>query len=70
MVVKTHKQVGFHFRCGDSSFSTGSTSSSHHHHQHKAPNPECYYDPAVPWKGTSFADDRSIDSPVDEATCG
>ena len=60
--IITTGQVGIHFRCGDSSFTT-STSGS--------PNPECYYDTTgkIPWKGTAFSDDHSIDSPVDAANC-
>lgn len=61
--VFTSHQVGFHFRCGDSSFTTAAGA---------APNPECYFDTTgrVPWKGTAFSDDHSLDSPVDEAKCG
>lgn len=62
-VVSTSKQVGFHFRCGDSSFGAKKGNS---------PNPECYLDPSgkVPWKGTAFSDDHSMDSPLDAAQCG
>jgi hypothetical protein len=61
--VVTSQQVGFHFRCGDSSFTAAAGA---------APNPECYFDTtgAVPWKGTAFSDDHSMDSPIDEAKCG
>lgn len=55
-------QIGFHFRCGDSSF----TSSNNN----KNINKECVYDPAVQWNGTSFYDDLSRDSPMDLAQCG
>ena len=62
----TSYQVGFHFRCGDKSFTKGAMNYlgvvKH--------NPECYYDPKVPWKGTNFLDDQSLDSPVDHAVCG
>jgi hypothetical protein len=54
-------QLGFHFRCGDSSFSAAAG---------KRVNKECVLDPALRWNGTSFADDFSWDSPVDLATCG
>eukprot|EP01032_Pedospumella_encystans_P022571 gene22571-25574_t len=62
-IVSTSKQIGFHFRCGDTSFSATKNS---------APNPECYFDTTdkVPWKGTAFSDDHSLDSPLDEAKCG
>ena len=62
----TSYQIGFHFRCGDNSFTQqkSRTSGSLTH------NPECYYDPKVPWKGTNFMDDKSMDSPVDAASCG
>ena len=57
-------QIGFHFRCGDSSFIAPKPG------EVRTPNPECYYNESLPWKGTVFMDDKSIDSPVDEATCG
>lgn len=60
----TTQQVGFHFRCGDSSFASGRK------HGFSRPNPECFYDPDIPWKGTSFSDDIAMDSPIDAATCG
>lgn len=53
-------QVGVHFRCGDSSFT---------HETSHQPNPQCVYINASHWKGTSFYDDKSLDSPVDLATC-
>lgn len=53
-------QIGVHFRCGDSSFDE----SSHAH-----PNPECYWSPDVPWHGTNFGDDQTMDSPLDLARC-
>lgn len=62
----TSYQIGFHFRCGDRSFDKGAL-------QGEGPikhNPECYYDPKIPWKGTNFLDDQSLDSPVDHAVCG
>ncbi len=59
--AETSLQVGFHFRCGDASFSEKADAK---------PNPECFFDPAVPWKGTNFMDDSSLDSPLDEASCG
>jgi hypothetical protein len=46
-----------HFRCGDSSFATNT-----------ALNPECYVNGT--WKGTSFLEDLSLDSPLDFAACG
>jgi hypothetical protein len=54
-------QLGFHFRCGDSSFSAAAG---------KKVNKECVLDPALRWNGTNFADDFSWDSPVDLANCG
>ena len=57
--VITSYQIGFHFRCGDKSFGGSKTK-----------NPECYFDPTVPWKGTNFMDDKSLDSPIDAAVCG
>jgi hypothetical protein len=64
--LHTTQQVGFHFRCGDSSFAPATPG------QPRVPNPQCYVDPtgAVPWKGTEFSDDRSVDSPLEAATCG
>ena len=59
----TSYQVGFHFRCGDKSFLKGTTGVVNR-------NPECYYDPSVPWKGTKLLGDQAMDSPVDEAVCG
>lgn len=60
--MATSYQVGFHFRCGDKSFSKkGET---------KVKNPECFFDPNVPWTGTKFMDDKSLDSPLDHAICG
>lgn len=61
--VATSKQVGFHFRCGDTSFTAAAGG---------LPNPECFIDPSgkVPWKGTGFSDDHSMDSPLDAAQCG
>ena len=61
--VTTTYQVGFHFRCGDTSFAGGAGKG-------KKKNPECFFDPSVPWKGTNFMDDKSLDSPVDAAACG
>lgn len=51
-------QIGFHYRCGDSSF----TSSAY--------NPECFYNASLSWKGTSFIDSKTFDSPIDLARCG
>jgi hypothetical protein len=83
--ASTSMQVGFHFRCGDSSFSTesnnpvapisineglGSSKSGISSKSVVKHNPECFYDPEVPWKGTSFSDDKAMDSPVDSANCG
>lgn len=56
----TKAQVGFHFRCGDSSFTAPAGQK----------NPQCYFNDSVPWKGTNFYDDNSLDSPIDEAKCG
>eukprot|EP01040_Poterioochromonas_malhamensis_P010803 gene10803-11775_t len=53
-------QVGVHFRCGDSSF----------RQKDQQPNPNCVYLSNSSWKGTSFGDDYSLDSPIDLATCG
>ena len=47
-------QIGFHFRCGDSSFSAGG--------EH---NPLCYYRPGIPWRGRG-----AMESPVDLGNCG
>lgn len=58
----TTYQVGFHFRCGDKSFNKNEKS--------RPKNPECFFDPTVPWKGTNFMDDKSMDSPLDHAVCG
>lgn len=55
-----YHQIGVHFRCGDSSFDE----SSNVH-----PNPECYWSPDVPWHGTNFGDDHTMDSPLDLARC-
>jgi hypothetical protein len=55
-----YHQIGVHFRCGDSSFDE----SSNVH-----PNPECYWSPDVPWHGTNFGDDQTMDSPLDLARC-
>ena len=52
-------QIGLHFRCGDSSFGRGAKK-----------NKQCLFENAENWKGTAFADDFSLDSPVDEAICG
>lgn len=54
-------QVGFHFRCGDSSFGAGAA---------KEINGECVYSPTAQWNGTTFFDDISRDSPLDLAACG
>jgi hypothetical protein len=59
--MDTSYQVGFHFRCGDKSFSN---------EKGGLKNPECFFDPAIPWTGTNFMDDKSLDSPVDAANCG
>jgi len=63
-------QIGFHFRCGDTSFAVQS------HNRKK--NPECWVDTSTAsnissvssWKGTRFTDDTSMDSPIDYANCG
>lgn len=60
---ETAAQIGIHFRCGDSSFATTTTTGT------TTVNKECVYDPSIPWKGTSFFDDHSIDSPIDAAKC-
>ncbi len=52
-------QIGLHFRCGDASFGRGVKRDR-----------QCVFESTDTWKGTSFADDFSLDSPVDEATCG
>jgi hypothetical protein len=56
-------QVGIHYRCGDSSFEKNND-------VNRKPNPQCYYDSKIPWKGTTFMDDVSMDSPMDAAICG
>jgi len=70
-------QLSFHFRCGDSSFSTHppvqAAAAAAAASTAVAPvtvNKECVWDPAVKWRGTNFADDFSRDSPVDLALCG
>ena len=74
------RQVGLHFRCGDSSFTVptengaaaaAETEKETQVQQKQKHNPECWYDDSqtVPWKGTAFYDDLSLDSPVDEANC-
>jgi hypothetical protein len=62
----TSYQIGFHYRCGDNSFSRKKSVDG----KSRQRNPECYFDPTVPWKGTSFMDDKSLESPVDSALCG
>ncbi len=52
--------IGIHFRCGDSSF---------HINDNTPPNPQCVYISNTTWKGTSFRDDLSLDSPLDLAVC-
>lgn len=61
------KQIGFHFRCGDSSFT-----SDGHGSAAKVRNPQCWANTTSPesWVGTSFTDDKSMDSPIDLALCG
>ena len=59
--VKTSLQVGFHFRCGDTSFTNNGKGIR---------NPQCYHDKNITWKGTKFADDITMDSPLDLALCG
>lgn len=60
MLSKQKQQIGVHFRCGDSSFSNAKDS---------PPNPECVWSASRPWQGTRFADDHTIDSPIDLARC-
>ena len=57
----TDSQVGIHFRCGDSSFGASAKSKI---------NPECVFTSHESWKGTSFFDDHSLDSPIDAGKCG
>lgn len=54
-------QIGLHFRCGDTSFSAGAGSTT---------NSQCVFKSTDTWRGTTFSDDFSSDSPVDEAHCG
>ena len=54
-------QVGLHFRCGDASFGASRGGPT---------NSQCVFQSPDTWKGTSFADDYSLDSPMDEASCG
>jgi len=68
--VTTTYQVGFHFRCGDTSFDKKGNNAGGGSGMKKKKNPECFFDPSVPWKGTNFMDDKSLDSPVDAAACG
>ena len=56
----TSYQLGFHFRCGDKSFGNDAT----------LMNPECYFDSSIPWVGTNFLDDMSMESPQDLGVCG
>jgi hypothetical protein len=51
--------ISIHFRCGDASFKGGGSEN------------QCLYDTSGKrkWKGTSFADDYSLESPVDCAEC-
>ena len=89
---KITKQIGFHFRCGDTSFDSANTEfplellrkgnvlkrlrnpSFHNHKRYRkileSFNRECIFDTKESWNGTTFADDLSLDSPIDEATCG
>lgn len=53
-------QLGFHFRCGDSSFKPGQNPVI----------PGCFFESKEKWQGTAFMDDKSMDSPVDHASCG
>ena len=66
-VPRIVKQIGFHFRCGDSSFT-----SDGHGAAARVRNPQCWVNTTSPasWTGTSFTDDKSMDSPVDLALCG
>lgn len=54
------KQIGYHFRCGDTSFNA----------KPDYINPECIYNESRSWKGTKFSDDFSVESPLDLARCG
>jgi hypothetical protein len=65
--AKTSYQVGFHFRCGDSSF-VGKKKGANGPLLPK--NPQCYFNSSLPWKGTTFVDDKSLESPVDLGSCG
>lgn len=52
-------QIGIHFRCGDSSFDANNAKV----------NPQCVFTSADSWKGTMFFDDKTLDSPIDQALC-
>ena len=62
-VLPSMRQISVHFRCGDSSFATTGAGGS--------VNRQCVADPTggVQWRGTSFGDDYSTDSPLDCAAC-
>jgi hypothetical protein len=53
-------QIGIHFRCGDSSFDAKDDQPA---------NPQCLEIPGIEWKGTSFSDDFSLESPIHLAKC-
>jgi hypothetical protein len=53
-------QIGIHFRCGDSTMEGK---------EDQPPNPQCLEISGVEWKGTSFYDDYSLDSPVHLGKC-
>ncbi|CAM6001888.1 unnamed protein product [Sphagnum balticum] len=57
----SYYQIGYHFRCGDSSFNTANV----HINKQCVRNDEAYE-----WQGTNFGDDCTVESPVDLATCG
>jgi hypothetical protein len=61
-LVSSALQVGVHFRCGDSSFSSSSAIAH-------TPNPRCVYSPDHKWEGTLFLDEISMESPLDLARC-
>lgn len=63
-VTAIKKQVGLHFRCGDTSFKHRGQG------QQRVVNRQCVFVDSASWKGTTFSDDFSLDSPVDEAQCG
>ncbi|KAJ1411529.1 hypothetical protein B484DRAFT_455589 [Ochromonadaceae sp. CCMP2298] len=94
-VASISRQVGLHFRCGDTSFGVRKKVGSKGQPPHSPPplsdrdskiskstlqkirkppvkpsvNLECVFSTAAEWNGTSFDDDKAMDSPLDHAQC-